>query len=145
MYSTWDGNTPTIPYNSQIEKYLVLSHPDLADGLVLSHFDQSPYDRTIMGFAIADSRSLVGSIKVQGGTYKKILISGNFLVRPPQLDLFNQLLEVQKQSLSPIEMVDYFITPTGEILNVWLQVDQKYVSNVAAQSWWRLQFEAWER
>lgn len=142
MFRSWQGTTPANPYLNSNHSYLVLAHPLLPDALVLSHFQSQPYQRNLVGFGKQDGRSLTGGLKIQGPRYApppKWEI--NVLVKPPQMELFESLLETQRSAQAPITLQDYF--GSGDASSVWIDVDDRYRTEVAGMRWWQLQFTAY--
>lgn len=143
-FVTWEGVQPLNQYLSPPVSHLVLSHPSLVDELILAQFDEKPYEYFPTGWAVADGRSVLGTIRLKGGSWRKDLWQCNFFVKPEQLAFFNGLLSVQQADSLPVVLVDRWLD-VGVTRQVWVNVDRAYLSLVAAQSWWRIQFELWER
>jgi hypothetical protein len=143
MLITWNGATATNQYLSPPVSHLVLSHPSLGDQLLLSEHDEKPYEHYPTGWTQADGRSLLGAIRLKGDNWKKDVWECNFLVLVPQLNLFNQLLQAQQDS-TPVTLIDRWIDGAIVTKLVWLQVDRQYLTLVAANSWFRLQFQMLE-
>jgi hypothetical protein len=143
MLITFDGSIATNQYLSPPTSHLVLSHPSFVGALLLSEHDERPYEYYPTGWTQVDGRSLLGAIRLKGDNWKKDLWECNFFVKAPQVDLFNQLLQAQQDS-TPVTLVDRWIDGVVVTKLVWLQVDRQYLSLVAANSWFRLQFQAWE-
>jgi hypothetical protein len=142
MFITFEGSQTTNQYLSPPTNHLILSHPSLADSLLLAEHDEVPYERYPTGWSQADGRSLLGSIRVKGGTWNKQAWACNFYAQQEQVDLFNLLLQVQQIS-TPITIADYWSAVTMTRL-VWLQVDKQYLTTVATNQWYRLQFQIFE-
>jgi hypothetical protein len=119
MLITWNGTTATNQYLSPPSSHLVLSHPGLADSLLLSEHDEKPYEHYPTGWTQADGRSLLGAIVLKGDNWLKDSWECNFLVLAPQLDLFNQLLSRQQVSGS-VTLVDRWIDGMTSTKLVWL-------------------------
>lgn len=142
MIITFDGSQSTNQYLSPPTSHLVLNHPSLTDSLLLAEHDEKPYERYPTGWSQADGRSLLGSIRVKGGTWNKQAWECNFHAQQGQVDLFNQLLQVQ-QIDTPVTIVDYWSAATIT-RSVWLQVDRQYLTTVATNQLFRLQFQLLE-
>jgi len=138
MFISFSGSTLIFPY-AMDQGFAILSHPLSADALVLSQFDSDPYKRALEGFAQSDGRSLTGSLKIKGGSYAAVAEwSFNLLIKPPQLVLFESLLNLQKQG--PITLQDSFTM--GDTSTVWLDVDGQYVTPGNSLLVYKLQFRA---
>jgi hypothetical protein len=142
-FVTWEGVVPFNQYLLPPVSHLVLSHPSQTDGLILAQFDERPYEHFPTGWQTADGRSVLGSIRLKGGDWRKDLWQCNFFVQAEQLAYFNAFLLAQQASSAPVSVLDRWLdVPITR--NVWMNVDRQYLSLVAAKSWWRLQFELWE-
>jgi hypothetical protein len=140
---TWEGSQPANQYLSPPTSHLVLSQSTLPDALLLAEHDNKPYEYYPTGWTTADGRSLRGAIRLKGDNWKKDIWECNFLVKLPQVTLFNQLLQAQQDSI-PVTVVDRWIDGIVITKAVWLHVDRQYQTAVAANTWWRLQFQCWE-
>ncbi len=143
MLITFEGATSTNQYLSPRVSHLVLSHPSLTDQLLLAQFDEKPYENYRTGQTQGDGRSLLGSIRLKGDNWKKDQWECNFLVTPPQVALFEQLVQAQQDDIFPARLVDRWFDGVETIRNSWIQVDRQYLS-IAGGSWLRLQFQLWE-
>jgi len=138
MFVSFRGSTLIYPYPLN-QAAALLSHPSIADTLVLAQFDSDPYKRALEGFAQSDGRSLTGSLKIKGGSYAPVSEwNFNLLIKPPQLVLFESLLNLQKQG--PITLQDSFTM--GDTSTVWLDVDGQYVTPGNSLLVYKLQFRA---
>ena len=142
MFVTFDGAAATNQYLSPQTSHLIFSHPSVAHSLLLAEYDEKPYEHYPTGWSQGDGRSLLGSIRLKGDNWKKDVWECNFHTQQAQVDLFNQLLQAQ-QDTSPVTLADYW---NGALVPklVWLQVDRQYLTTVATNQWYRLQFQAWE-
>ncbi len=141
-FVTWNGTKPTDLYVTPQTSHLILDHPSLPDRLLLAEHDEKPYEYYPTGWTQADGRSLLGSIRLKGNNWLKDVWECNFHAMPPQVALFNQLLQAQQASGS-VTLTDLWMG-TAVTKTIWLQVDRQYLSLVAANNWWRLQFQCWE-
>jgi len=138
MFVSFRGSTLIYPYPLN-QAAALLSHPSIADTLVLAQFDSDPYKRALEGFAQSDGRSLTGGLKIKGGSYAPVSEwNFNLLIKPPQLVLFESLLNLQKQG--PITLQDSFTM--GDTSTVWLDVDGQYVTPGNSLLVYKLQFRA---
>jgi hypothetical protein len=142
-FITFDGSQTTNQYLSPSSSHLVLSHAGLVDQLLLAEHDEKPYEYYSTGQTQADGRSLQGSIRLKGNNWNKGMWECNFLALAPQIDLFNQLVQSQ-QVTTPVALIDRWIDGALVSKSVWIQLDRQYLSLVAGNSWWRLQFQLWE-
>ena len=142
-FITWNGTQATNQYLSPFTSHLVLGHPSLTDSVLLAEHDENPYQHYPTGWTKSDDRSLLGSLRLKGNNWLKDSWECNFLVLSPQVDLFNQLLGAQ-QVAGNVTLIDRWIDGTVTTKLVWLQVDRQYLSLVAANSWFRLQFTCLE-
>jgi hypothetical protein len=143
-FVTFRGTTPTLELTAT-DWHLQLTHPSIADTLVLTAFprDGEPYRRSIEGWARSDGRSLSDGIRITGGQANLTQAwDCSFLVKRPQFELFNQLLQAQ-QGVTPVTILDRFAGETDNAL-CWLDVDQQYLTPALLGSWWLLQFRAIE-
>jgi len=143
MFVTFDGSGATNQYLSPPVSHILLSHMTLLNTLLLTHHDEKPYEYYPTGWAGSDGRSLLGSVRIKGGQWLKDAWECNFLCTPPQVDLFNQLLEAQSTN-TPVGLVDRWVDGVVNTKSVWVDVDRQYLTMVAANSWWRLQFRLLE-
>ena len=142
MFRSWRGITLGDPYFGGTHLYLVLAHPAVADALVLGQFQSQPYQRNLVGLNKSDGRSLTGNLKITGPRYApspKWEI--NVICKPPQIELFEQLLEAQRITDQAISLVDRF--GANDASNIWIDVDDRYRTEVAGCQWWQLQFSAY--
>lgn len=135
---TFDGSVATNPYLSDTS-HLELSHPSITDSLIFAESTDKPYEYYPTGWSRSNGRSLLGAIRLQGENWLKDTWECNFLANYPQVDLFNQMLEAQQTSGS-ITLYDRWIDGYPTTKTVWIDVDRQYLSLVAANSWFRLQF-----
>lgn len=135
---TFDGSVLTNPYLSDTS-HLELSHPSIPDRLLLAESTDKPYEHYLFGWARANSRSLLGAIKIDSGFWLKDTWECNFLANYSQVDLFNQMLQAQ-QTGGSITLADRWIDGYPTTKTVWIDVDKQYLSLVTANSWFRLQF-----
>jgi hypothetical protein len=143
MLITWEGSTASNQYLSPLVSHLVLSHPSIADQLLLAEHDEKPYENYRTGQTQGDGRSLLGSIRLKGDNWKKQQWECNFLALAPQVTLFEQLVQAQQDDILPVTLVDRWIDGTVTTRSVWIQIDRQYLS-IANGNWFRLQFQAWE-
>lgn len=143
MFVTWDGTFANNPYGMG-ESHLLL-FAGFSDVLVLAEMeDGRGYNRSTSDWHRSAGRSLTQGLRVQGnGQFGKEFWELSFLVNEAQKDLFNQLLYAQQNGIDPIVIEDYF-SPAFAGVNVWIDVDSRYLTTFAGQSWWRLQFTALE-
>jgi hypothetical protein len=144
MLFTWEGNTATNPYLSPATSHLELSHPSLTDQLILAEYDNKPYENYRIGQTRSNGRSLLGAIRLQGDNWKKEQWECNFLIRSAQSILFEQLLQAQQDDALPCNLIDRWFDGVVATKNVWINIDRQYLSLVAANSWFRLQFQLME-
>ena len=138
MFVSFRGTTAGFPYPSD-QAFIILSHPSVSDVLVLSQFDSEPYSRTLQGFPQSDGRSLMGSLKISGGSYIPVPEWDlNLLIKPPQLVLFESLLNAQR--IGPVTLQDGFTR--GDASTVWLDVDDRYATPNGSLLVYKLQFRA---
>ncbi len=142
-FITWAGTVATDNYFNPNVNHIVLSHPSLADQLILAEHDEKPYEHYPIGWTQADGRSLQGALRLKGDNWKKDQWECNFHAQLPQVTLFNSMLQAQQDDALSVALADYW-SNTPVVKQVWLQVDRQYLSLVAANSWWRLQFQAME-
>jgi hypothetical protein len=77
---------------------------------------------------------------VGGGHAPKLRWDCTFLVKMPQLELFNQLIAAQSNSVLSVVLQDNFV---GNIqYPVWLDVGPQYATTAQSLDWWVLQFTA---
>ncbi len=144
MFITFDGLTPFNQYLSPQVSHLVLSHPTLEDQLLLAEHDDKPYENYRVGQTRSNGRSLLGSIRLQGDNWKKDQWECNFIVKSAQVVLFDQLIQAQQDSTLSVTLLDYWIDGAAVSKSVWLEIDRQYLSLLAANSWFRLQFQVLE-
>lgn len=144
MFITWDGSQATNQYLSPQASHLVLSHPSIVDQLLLAEHDDRPYENYRTGQTRSNGRSLLGSIRLQGGNWKKDRWECNFLVKSAQVVLFEQIVQAQQDDNLPAILVDRWIDGTVITKYVWIEIDRQYLSLVAGNSWFRLQFQVLE-
>lgn len=144
MLFTFEGNTTLNPYLSPATSHLELSHPSLTDRLILAEYDNKPYENYRTGQTRSNGRSLRGAIRLQGDNWKKEQWECNFLVKAAQVTLLEQLLQAQQDDVLSCNLVDRWIDGIVMTKNVWIDVDRQYLSLVAANSWFRLQFQLLE-
>jgi hypothetical protein len=144
MLITFDGSTTTNQYLSPSVSHLVLSHPSLADSLVLAEHDDKPYENYRAGQTVGDGRSLLGAIRLNGDNWKKDVWECNFIAALPQVALFEQLVQAQQDNVATVTLIDRWVAGSVVTKLVWLQVDQRYLSVVGSADWRRLQFQVWE-
>ncbi len=137
---TWEGTTATNPYLSPQTSHLQLSHPALADGLILAQSDNQPYQNYRTGQTRADGRSLRGAIRLKGDNWKKDQWECNFLALAPQVALFEDLVAAQQADILHVALIDRWIDGVTATKNVWIDIDRQYLTLVGANSWFRLQF-----
>jgi hypothetical protein len=137
---TWEGTTITNPYLYPATSHIQLSHPALADSLILAESDSRPYQNYRTGQSRADGRSLLGAIRLKGDNWKKDQWECNFLALAPQVALFEELVRSQQDDVLPVALVDRWIDGVVISKNVWIDIDRQYLSLVGANSWFRLQF-----
>ncbi len=144
MIITFEERTATNEYLTPPVSHIQLSHPDLNDSLLLAECDEKPYERNIEGWTQSNGRSLSGLLRLKGNNYRTNFWQCNFLVTALQVDLFNQLLVTQEYSPVRVQFTDRWVNGMDYTTGAWLDVDRQYLSVVAANSWWRLQFTALE-
>lgn len=144
MLVTFDGATTVNQYLSPPTSHLVLSHPNIADQLLLAEHDDKPYENYRTGQTQGNGRSLLGTIRLKGDNWKKDQWECNFLVTPPQLALFEQLVQAQQDNVPTVTLIDRWIAGVTVTKSVWVQIDRQYLTIVAANSWQRLQFQLLE-
>lgn len=144
MLITWEGSTATNPYLSPATSHLELSHPSMSDRLILAEYDNKPYENYRVGQTRSNERSLLGAIRLQGNNWKKNQWECNFLVKSAQTVIFEQLLQAQQDDILPCSLVDRWFEGMVVTKNVWIDIDRQYLSLVAANSWFRLQFQLLE-
>lgn len=137
---TWEGSTLTNPYLSPQTSHIQLSHPSLVDSLIFAQTDNQPYQNYRTGQTKADGRSLRGAIRLVGNNWKRDQWECNFLALAPQVALFEALIQAQQDDGLPVALVDRWIDGVVVSKNVWIDIDRQYLSLVAANSWFRLQF-----
>jgi hypothetical protein len=142
MFRSWQGTTPGNPYLGGTHLYVVLAHPLIADALVLAQHTEKPYQRNLTDLPKQDGRSLMGGLKMVGPRYAPPpKWEMNVLVKPHQMELFESLLFIQRNSVNAITLQDFY--GPGDVHPVWLDVDDRYRTEVAACRWWQLQFAAY--
>ncbi len=144
MFFTFDGLTPTNQYLSPQTSHIVLSHPSLTDQLLLAEHDDKPYENYRVGQTRSNGRSLLGSIRLQGDNWKKDQWECNFIAKSAQVVLFEQLLQAQQDSTLSVTLLDRWIDGVVVSKSVWLEIDRQYLFLLAANSWFRLQFQVLE-
>jgi hypothetical protein len=144
MFITFEGSQSTNQYLSPQTSHLELSHPSLSDKLILAEWDNQPYENYQTGQTRSNGRSLLGAIRLQGDNWKKGQWEGNFLVKSAQSVLFEQLLQAQQDDTLPCNLIDRWFEGVVVTKNVWIDIDRQYLSLVAANSWFRLQFQLLE-
>lgn len=144
MLVTFEGSQSTNLYLSPPASHIILGHPSLANALLLSQHDEKPYEHYPTGWTQADGRSLQGSLRLKGNNWKKDVWECNFHATPPQVDLFAQLLQAQQDDILPVTLIDRWVDGLVITKSVWMQVDRQYLTLVAANSWFRLQFQLLE-
>jgi hypothetical protein len=144
MFVTFRGSVSVLALTAA-DWHVQLVHPSLSDVLVLTTFlaDSEPYRRSIEGWAKDEGRSVTGGLRVNGPAVQTEVWDFSFLVKRPQFELFNQMLGLQRQSPIPISLLDRF-TGLTDATNVWLSVDQSYLTPAVLGQWWTLQFRALE-
>jgi hypothetical protein len=143
MLVTFVGTTAINQYLLPPTSHLELGHPSLVDRLLLAENDGKPYENYRIGQTQGDGRSLLGSIRLKGDNWRKNQWECNFLVLPPQVVLFEDLLNAQQDDLLPVTVIDRWIDGVVVTKNVWIQIDRQYLS-IAGGNWFRLQFQLWE-
>jgi hypothetical protein len=142
MFVTLDGSVTSNQYLNT--SHLLLTHAGLADSLLLAEFSgDKPHENYRVGQTRADGRSLLGSIRLKGDNWKKDQWDCGFLASTPQVTLFEQLLQLQQNNASNVVLTDRW-TYAPIIKNVWIDVDQQYLSTVVTGQWYRLQFQLLE-
>lgn len=135
---TFDGSVLVNPFLSDTS-HIELSHPTISDRLLFAESTDKPYEHYPSGWAKSNGRNLLGAIKIDGGFWLKDTWECNFLASYSQVDLFNQLLQLQ-QTNGSVALADRWISDYPNNKTVWIDVDRQYLSLVAANSWFRLQF-----
>jgi hypothetical protein len=144
MFRTWEGTQPTNQYLSPPTSHLILSHPSLADSLLLAQHDEKPYENYRTGQTQADGRSLKGAIRLKGDNWKKGQWECNFHALAPQVGLFEELVQAQQDDALPVTLIDRWIDGVVVTKSVWIGIDRQYLSLAGANSWFRLQFQLLE-
>jgi hypothetical protein len=140
---TFDGAIATNQqYINSKTSHLILSHTAVADSLLLSEYDDRPYEYYSSGWTKSAGRSQLGAIRLNGNNWKKDVWECNFHATQAQADLFDLLLQAQQNS-TPIIITDHWKT-TLVTRQIWVDVDQRYKTAVATNEWYRLQFQALE-
>jgi hypothetical protein len=158
------SNTAT--YDSS--KYIILSHPNTAHGLILSEFGQSGYSSTLGGYKNSNGETILGNLIINGG-YRKPAERwevSECVINQNQEKLFDLLLGLQHATKIPISLTDCFTkyqyvptiknlptwygTPVNNVLgylegftswNVFIDVDEQYLS-ILPSNRLNLQFSA---
>ncbi len=144
MFITFDGAVATNQYLLPQASHIVLSHPSLTDSLLLAEHDDKPYENYRVGQTRSNGRSLLGSIRLQGNNWKKDQWECNFIAKSAQVVLFEQLIQAQQDDILPVTLIDRWIDGIAVSKSVWLDIDRQYLSLLAANSWFRLQFQVLE-
>jgi hypothetical protein len=144
MFITFDGTQSTNQYLIPSVSHLILGHPSLADSLLLAQYDEKPYENYRTGQTQADGRSLLGAIRLKGDNWKKDLWECNFHTNLAQVALFEQLVQAQQDNVATVTLIDRWVDGVVATKSVWLQVDRQYLTRVATNQWYRLQFQVWE-
>ena len=144
MFITFDGAVTTNQYLSPQASHIVLSHPSLTDQLLLAEHDDKAYENYRIGQTRSNGRSLLGGIRLQGNNYKKGQWECNFIANSAQVVLFEQLIQAQQDDILPVTLIDRWIDGVAVSKSVWLEIDRQYLSLLAANSWYRLQFQVLE-
>jgi hypothetical protein len=140
---TFDGEIATnAQYINSKTSHLILSHAAVADSLLLSEYDDRPYEYYPIGWTKSAGRSLLGAIRLNGNNWKKDVWECNFHTTQAQADLFDSLLQAQQDN-TPISIADRWKT-APIVRQIWVDVDQRYKTAVATNEWYRLQFQALE-
>lgn len=140
MLVTFDGVAEFNQYSSSQTSHIELSHPLLSDRLILAELDNKPYENYREGQTRSDGRSLKGSLRLKGDNWKKDIWECNFLATRPQVALFELLLQTQQDSTFQISLTDRWFDGLEVASDVWIDVDRNYLSLVALNQWFRLQF-----
>ena len=143
MFNSFEGLLTANQYLTSGTSHLVLSHASFVDTLVLAEHDSTPYEYYPTGWTIANGRSLLGGIRLNGNNWTKDRWECNFHVTKSQYTLFNQLLQLQQTSTAVI-LNDYWDGNVPVTKNVWINTDAKYLTQYATRLWYRLQFQLWE-
>lgn len=144
MFITFEGTQATNQYLAPSVSHIILSHPGLTNSLLLAQHDEKPYENYRTGQTQADGRSLLGAIRCKGGNWKKDQWECNFHALAAQAGLFEQLVQAQQDDILPVTLIDRWIDGVVVTKNVWIGIDKQYLSLVAANSWFRLQFQLLE-
>jgi hypothetical protein len=144
MFITFEGSQATNQYLTPAVSHLILSHPSIANQLLLAQHDEKPYENYRTGQTQADGRSLLGALRLKGDNWKKDLWECNFHALAPQVGLFEQLVQAQQDDILPVVLIDRWINGVVVTKSVWVQIDKQYLSLVGANSWFRLQFQLME-
>lgn len=143
-FITWNDSLLANPYTVCPDETgrgsLQLAHPSATDVLVLSTFDGEPYSRYYTNWYKADGRSVQGALRIVGGTPDPQRWECNFVCSLAQLDLFHELLGLQKTSLIPVSLNDRWIPGRSYDTNVFVGVDDRYVTPLGREHFQRLQF-----
>jgi hypothetical protein len=143
MFITFDGSTATNQYLSPHASHLILNHSSVVDQLLLAEHEEKPYEHYPIGWTQSDGRSLLGSLRLKGNNWKKDVWESNFHANQAQVDLFNLLLQSQQDSSLPVSIVDYWKS-APVTRQIWIEVDRQYLTTVATNQWYRLQFQCLE-
>ena len=144
MLLTFDGSTATNPFVFPQTSHVELSHPAIADQLLLAEHTDRPYENYRTGQTRSDGRSLLGAMRLRGNSYIKEQWECNFLVVGSQVGLFEQLVAAQQADLLPCSIVDRWIDGRVKTSSVWIEIDRQYLALLVGTSWFRLQFQLLE-
>jgi hypothetical protein len=100
------GLTTVNPFTAM--KYVVLAHSSAPHSLLLGAWpDEKGYQSTLSDWKSTDGRSLSGSLRVQGGSYKPPeRWELNAIANKRMVTLFNVLLGLQNVSAVPLSLTD---------------------------------------
>ena len=144
MFLTFEGTTADNEYQT-ISSHIELSHPSTPSKLIFAEFDSKPFENYGSGQTRSDGRSLLGAIRLQGDNWKKEVWECNFFAKLPQVELFNNLIQFQQDTSFSVVLVDRWSDDGSEkTKNVWIDIDRQYLTLVAANQWFRLQFQLLE-
>jgi hypothetical protein len=141
---TFEGTVSTNQYLTPLVSHVQLSHPSLTDSLLLAEHDERPYENFRTGQTRSNERSLQGSIRLKGNNWKKDQWLCNFIVKPAQSLLFEQMVQAQQDDVLPVVLVDRWQDGSGVTKNVWLEIDRQYLTMISPNDWFKLQFQALE-
>lgn len=144
MFLTFEGITADNEYRT-ISSHIELSHPSTLNKLIFAEFDSKPYENYRSGQTRSDGRSLLGAIRLKGDKWKKEVWECNFFAKLPQVELFEMLLQSQEDTAFPVTLVDRWTDDENGITkDVWIDIDRQYLTLIAANQWFRLQFQLLE-